>query len=145
LSKLNKVNELKYNESTLIDWLQFINADRKEVIEVLAEKNDNIKTAYEILKAISRDEKKRLAYESRQMALMDEATRLEEAREEGMEKGIEKGREAEKKESKKSIVKNKYVIATNMKNMGLDIELISKATEISIEDLKEKVFNDKDI
>jgi predicted transposase/invertase (TIGR01784 family) len=49
---------------------------------------------------------------------------------EGMEKGIEKGQLKEKKET-----------AIRLKKAGADIDFISKATDLSIEYLKENVFN----
>ena len=47
--------------------------------------NENIDKALEILMRMSQSDEERAAYLSREMALHDEATRLEEAREEGIE------------------------------------------------------------
>ncbi|MEN8904574.1 MAG: transposase, partial [Clostridiales bacterium] len=92
-------------------------------MEMLAEKNENIRKAYKVLKEASMDEQKRMAYESRQMALMDERTKITEALEEGIELG-----------SDKRNLEN----AKRMHEEGIEIQLISKITEIPIEILKEK-------
>jgi len=114
LPKLLRLQEIKDSEDPAMDWLQFINADSKEVMEMLARKNENIKTAFEIIEAASRDEKKRLAYEARQMAIMDEESRIDEAREE-----------------------ERIEIALKLLKADSDIEFVSKITELSIEKIKE--------
>jgi predicted transposase/invertase (TIGR01784 family) len=58
---------------------------------------------------------------------------------EGIEKGIEKGL---KKGIGKGQLKEKKETAIRLKKSGADIDFISKATELSIDDLKEFVFND---
>ena len=64
----------------------------------MAEKNEYINEAYQILKNISADHRKRIEYESREKAIRDYNHLIymakKEGVEEGMEKGIEKGREA---------------------------------------------------
>jgi hypothetical protein len=82
-------------------------------------KNENIRKAYRVLKEASMDEQKRMAYEARQMAIMDEKTRLMEAYEEGI-----------------------LDTAIKMHKEGIEIQLISKITDIPINILKEK-FNIK--
>ena len=42
---------------------------------MLAEKNENIKTAYEILWRVSKSKEARMAYEARQAEIMDQLTR----------------------------------------------------------------------
>jgi len=126
LPKLRKA--IKDKNDPVIDWLEFINADSKEVMEMLAKKNKNMSTAFDILQAASKDEKKRLAYEAREAALKDEATRVLEAREEGFEKGIEKG---------------KLEVAIEMIKQGSDVDYASKVSKIPIEILK-KYLNDNE-
>ena len=59
------------------------------MVEV-AKTNDNIDKAFEILENISLSKEERALYLSREMALHDEATRLDDAKEEGRaEKGLE--------------------------------------------------------
>ena len=57
--------ELKEDSSDLLLWAKFLNAERKEEFEMLAEKNEEIRKAYERLQVMSQDEKKRMEYETR--------------------------------------------------------------------------------
>ncbi len=54
---------------------------------MLAAKNIDIGNAFNVLEIMSREENKRMAYEARQAELMDQRTRMMEAREEGREEG----------------------------------------------------------
>lgn len=101
-----------------ISWLEFINAESKGVMKMLAKKNDKINRAYKILEAASRDEKKRLAYEAREAALMDESTRIDEA----YEKGIQEG------DTKRALK-----VALKLIDNGADIEFASKISELPID------------
>ncbi len=109
LPKLPK--ELKEDSSDILLWAKFINAERKEEFDMLAEKNVYIGSAYQHLKVISQDEEKRLEYEARAKAIRDynqivlEAEQRGEARGEargetrGRAEGEVKGRTAERAES----------------------------------------------
>ncbi len=52
-------------------WAKFINAEKKEEFDMIAEKDPYIQSAYEHLQVISQDEQKRLEYEARQKAILD--------------------------------------------------------------------------
>jgi len=121
LPKLSK--SIKDEDDPAIQWLEFINAESEEVMVMLAENNKNIKRAYKVLKAASRDAEKRAAYEARQAALMDEASRLDEA----IEKGVKKG---------------KIETAINMIKMGADVEFASKATGLTVEVIEAELKNE---
>ncbi len=56
-------------------------------MEMLAQKNMDIGNAFNVLEIMSREENKRMAYEARQAELMDQRTRMMEAREEGVVEG----------------------------------------------------------
>lgn len=51
--KLPKLPEELQGENLLLLWVKFINAERKEEFEMLAEKNDYIYQAYQRLQVIS--------------------------------------------------------------------------------------------
>ena len=87
---------------------------------MLAEKNENIKTAYEILRRVSKSKEARMAYDARQAEIMDQLTREKTAKEQGIEQGIEKGRKE---------------IAVNLLDL-LDDETISAKTGLSVEFVK---------
>ncbi len=68
-----------------------------------------IQKAYHTLQIMSLDEETRRLYEAREMFLHDQATRMQEAKEEGLEEG-------------------KEFVAKNMLSLGIEDELIIKAT-----------------
>lgn len=89
LPKLPK--ELKEDCSNLELWARFINAEKKEEFDMLAQKNPYIESAYEHLQVISKDEEKRLEYEARQKAIWDYNQMMLEAEERGVQRGREEG------------------------------------------------------
>ena len=74
-----------------------------------AEGKSAIQKAYNNLQIMSLDEETRRLYEAREMFLHDQATRMYEAKEEGLEEG-------------------KEFVAKNMLSLGIDDELVIKAT-----------------
>jgi len=103
----------------------FLQARNKEAFEMLAEKNEKIRKAYNILEIISKDDKARAAYESREAELHDQMTRLKSAREEGVKEGLKEG-------LKEATIKN----AKNFLLMGLDSEMVAKGTGLSVEEVE---------
>lgn len=91
LPKLPK--ELKEDSSDIELWAKFINAERKEEFDMLAQKNPYIESAYERLQVISQDRQKRLEYEAREKAILDHNQMILEAEERGREQGWKQGRE----------------------------------------------------
>lgn len=77
--------ELKEESSDIELWAKFINSERKEEFDMLAQKNQYIESAYERLQAISRDKEKRLEYEAREKAILDYNQMILEAEERGEE------------------------------------------------------------
>lgn len=79
----------------LLRWAKFFNAETEEEFEMLAEKDEYIKDAYDRVVKLSANEKKRLMYEARQKAIMDRKSMIEGAlrkgEQQGMEKGMQKG------------------------------------------------------
>lgn len=84
LPKLPK--ELKEDCSNIELWARFINAERKEEFDMLAQKDPYIESAYEQLQIISQDKEKRLEYEARQKAIWDHNQMMREAEERGIER-----------------------------------------------------------
>jgi predicted transposase/invertase (TIGR01784 family) len=120
-------------DDPIVQWMEFLDAKSKGVVEVLAGKNKNIKKAYGLLQIISRDEKARMLYEARQAEISDQRTRIKAAEEKGIEKGIEKG------ETNKATK-----IAKKMINRGDSIDDIADITELPKEkiiELKKKYQN----
>ncbi len=87
----------------------------------LAQKNESIKTAYEILQRVSESKEARMAYEARQAEIMDRLTRGKFAREEGIKEGI---------------LKEKIAIAKNALLLNLSLEQIHELTDLPVEAIK---------
>lgn len=103
-------------------WTAFIkeSGENKELVKMLATKNEYLKTAYEELEKISADKQKRLEYETRQKALYDYNTLMYEARQEGKQEG----------EYNKAIE-----IAKESLGLGLNVDIISKITGLSVDEI----------
>lgn len=81
-------SEIPRDESDpIVEWMEFLDAKSQGVIEMLAEKNKDIKKAYDILQIISKDEKARMRYEAREAELRDQLTRIKTAKREGRAEG----------------------------------------------------------
>ena len=92
---------------------------------MLATKNPYIKSAYKTLQIISQDDEKRMEYEAREKAVRDYNQGILEATARGWEAGEKAG------EHEKAIQ-----IARNMLAMGLEMEIVAKATGLSVNELK---------
>lgn len=91
LPKLPK--ELKEDSSSIELWAKFINSERKEEFDMLAQKDHYIESAYRRLQVISQDREKRLEYEAREKAILDYNQMMLEAEERGEERGEKRGEE----------------------------------------------------
>ena len=87
--------ELKEGCTGLELWAKFINAERKEEFDMIAERNPYIKSAYDQLQIISQDRQKRMEYEAREKAIRDYSQGMYEAERRGKEEGIKEGRAKE--------------------------------------------------
>ena len=83
--------ELKEDSSDILLWAKFINAEKKEEFDMIAEKNPYIDSAYQKLQVISQDRQKRLEYEAREKAVRDHNAYRYEAEEIGRKKGWTEG------------------------------------------------------
>ena len=95
ICELPKLRECAHPETELLNWMRFINAEKEEEMEEMAERNGYIQTAYDDLKMLSADEQKRLAYEERLKAERDYASLVyenwERGKKEGLRQGVESG------------------------------------------------------
>lgn len=82
--------ELKEDSSDILLWAKFINSERKEDFEMIAEKDQYIGSAYKKLQNISQDKQMQLEYEAREKAVRDYNQMMKEAREDGERVGREK-------------------------------------------------------
>ncbi|WP_461207923.1 Rpn family recombination-promoting nuclease/putative transposase, partial [Clostridium sp. DL1XJH146] len=89
LPKFIKVN--KNLQDPLERWLTFLVNPEDEALEEIEMVEDKIKKAHETLEYLSQDEETVILARLREKAIMDEASRLEGAREEGIKEGIKEG------------------------------------------------------
>ena len=89
--ELPKLKKNDYPETELLNWAKFMNAERQEEFEEMAEKDKYIEKAYEALKNISADDEKRLEYEAREKALRDHNYLMKSNWEAGLEAGRKAG------------------------------------------------------
>jgi len=118
--------DIERNENDpIVQWMEFLDGKSKGVMELLAEKNKDIKKAYDLLKIISKDEKAKMLYEARQAEISDQLTRIKSAEEKG--------------ENRKAIEN-----AINFLKLGVSEEIVAKGTGIPIEkilEIKTKMMN----
>ncbi len=91
LPKLVNKDIERNEDDPVVQWMTFIDSQSQEVMEMLAQKNQDIGRAFDLLQIISQDQNKRMAYEARQAEIMDQRTRILEATRKGEEIGEEKG------------------------------------------------------
>ena len=121
-----RINE----DDPVVQWMKFLDAKTREVMEMLGEKNKDIEEALRILEVMSKDEKARMEYEAREAALKDERTRIKSAEEKGIEKGIVIGEEKGRKEER-------VIVAKKLIRLGLDIKDIMETTGLTEAEIKE--------
>ena len=122
------LNELKKNR--LLTWMKFFTSKNLKAIEKeLMEANPIMTKVIEEYKRFTSDDKLMRAYDARDAFLLGQKMMLSREREEGFEEGMEKGIE-------KGIEKRNYTIAKSMKKDGADINLISKYTGLTIDEIK---------
>ena len=121
-------------------WLWFIDYTKKELVNMGVKDVKELEKAYEEYKRITSDKALMNAIINMDMAEMDRAQEITDARQEGREEGIKEGEvrgEARGKEE------NKIEIAKKMLEAKVDIEKISEFTGLTIEEV-EKLKEDND-
>ena len=156
--KLEKKEIEELNKVEL--WLEFLKEGGKEANELrlksLMERSEVMARAINKLQEISADEKMREAYKAREKARLDMVSRLKYARREGREEGREEGKVVGIEEGKVIGIEEGKVIgieegrkqrdrelAKKLLADGLDMELVAKYTDLSLEEIKEIAGNIK--
>jgi len=125
IQKLFDKDIIRDENDPVVQWMEFLDGKSKGAMEMLAEKNKDIKKAYNLLQIISKDEKARMLYEARQAEISDQLTRIKSAEEKGA--------------TKKAIED-----AMNFLNLGVSEEIVAKGTGLPIEkilELKNKMMH----
>ena len=115
--------------NTICQWMLFLdNPNQKEVVQIMKE-NKDINKAIDELEQVSGNEKLRRIAELKEKYIRDEQASIEYAQDEGYRQGEENGRA-------KGRTEEKIKIAQNMLKENVNIELISKVTGLSQEEIK---------
>ena len=130
LKKMKDVQRVEDVKSKLEAWLYFINQPDSELVQELEKVEIEIKEAKAELVRLSGDRKERERYEKRRESRLNEISALSYAEEKGIKQGIKQGIEQGAKNEK-------IEIAKKLIQNGLDNELISKSTGLSIKEVKE--------
>lgn len=127
--ELKKLPEKEQNESGIIRWMRFLGAKSRKEFEKMAKEDTYIDEAYEMLKHMSADEKKRLEYEAREKAIRDYNSQMLELKEVGRKEGIAIGAEQGEQRKAASII-------TNMLRKGKGPEEIADMTGENLEEIQ---------
>lgn len=89
--ELPKLSKYEYPQTVLLNWAKFINAEKKEEMEKMAQTDESLQKAYERVLELSADERKRLEYEAREKALRDYNSQMKSNWKAGHEAGVKEG------------------------------------------------------
>ena len=129
LPKLFREDGLANADDALLQWLMFIDGRSKEVLEMLSHKNQDIATAYDLLKIISQEDRARMAYEARKAELMDQRSRIKSALAKGEEIGVKKSDQIGIKKGERIVT---IKIIRSLLANGMDVEKIAALTGVDI-------------
>ena len=129
-------DELKKNK--LLTWMKFFTSKNLKSIEKeLKEANPIMTKVIEEYKRFTSDDKLMRAYDARDAFLLGQKIMLNREREEGLKEGIEKGiKKGIKKGKLEGLKEGQISIAKTLKQMNMDDASISKATGLSIKEIR---------
>lgn len=127
--ELPKIRERAYPDSAIYQWAKFLSGKNEEDFKEMAEKNEDIKEAYEILMHLSEDDKKRMEYEAREKALRDYNHQMYWAERRGLERGLERGIQRGVNEGKKEM-------ALKLLKENILVDLIALAAGVSTDQVE---------
>ena len=128
LPKFKKYKEKENNKLNL--WVRFI--EEPEVVDV--KENEEVGKAKKVLEEISQDEHERYLAELRQKYIMDKKAIENAGFDKGLEAGLEQGLEQGIKQGKEE---KTIDIAKKLKEQNVDIDIISKTTGLTKEEIKD--------
>ena len=134
---LEKAREIKNSDDKLINWLQFIDTEDREVREMLAKNSPVLKILNQKINMLSLSPEEKKLYESRMKLKSDIATYSEaefnRGREEGIAQGVKEGIAQGMKEGMKEESIN---TARRMKTKNFDISIIMEMTGLTREEIE---------
>lgn len=146
--ELPKLKGVHHPETELLDWMRFISAEREEEMEAMAQRNGYIQTAYDELKLLSADERKRLAYEERLKAERDYVSFAYDNWERGIKDGVERGKLLQLVKGADRMIQKGFTEKEAAELLGEEVSLIQrihgwkeKFPDLKEEELAEKLLN----
>lgn len=118
-------------------WAEFLIAGREsneEKLEKLKLRSDTMKTAVESLETVSADERMREIQRAREKSRLDMLSKLDYAKKQGVQQGLAQGLEQGLERGLQQGIIN---TAEEMLKLGVDIQIIIKATKLSLDKIKE--------
>ena len=119
-------------------WLRFLTEIAEDTVEAPAEllENEATRKALGLVEKSAMTEGQLYAYEKFWLAVVDERILREAATKKGYNEGMQKGiQEGMQKGIQEGMQKGIYTVAHNMKQMGISIADIAKATGLSEEEI----------
>ena len=142
--ELPKLSQYEYPETALLNWAKFINAEKKEEMEKMAQKDDSLKKAYERVLEMSADEKKRLEYEEREKVIRDYNSQMKSNWKSGHKAGVAEGHKAGLAEGRElGITEGRELGITEGKAESI-LELLEELGEVP-EELRDRVKKEVDL
>ncbi|MEI0562878.1 Rpn family recombination-promoting nuclease/putative transposase, partial [Brachyspira pulli] len=127
---LNNSNIDNIKKNKILSWIEFFTVkDLDKVKEKLKEVNDIMPKVIDKYERFISSKEEMEVYNARDAFLYGQNVMLKREREEGIKEGIEQGIE-------KGIKENQILVAKNMKNKNMDIELISELTGLDIKEIE---------
>lgn len=133
-------------------WLLLLSANEDEHLTKLLEditmnQDPILQKAINKWERMSQDSSFRQAYDAREKVLMDEAAKFAHAETEGMKRGMEKGLEKGIKKGiekgrKEGVQQGKIQMIKSMYDLGIPLETIAKASELSVHDVERILENE---
>ena len=120
----SNIGDIKKNK--ILSWIEFFTVkDLDKVKEKLKEVNDIMPKVIDKYERFISSKEEMEVYNARDAFLYGQNLMLKREREEGIKEGIEKG-----------IKENQILVAKNMKNKNMDIELIAELTGLDIKEIE---------
>ena len=123
--ELSKLPPEQQNETDIMKWMRFFGGKCEEDFKKMAEKDEYIGEAYEVLKNMSEDEIKRMEYEARQKAIRDYNSYMHSAE----RRGIKLGREELLKQQVKKKLSKGQSVKVIAEDLVEDIDVIQKIVD----------------
>ena len=116
----------------IVKWMRFFNGKSRKEFEEMAQTDEYMGEAYEALKRLSADDRKRLEYEAREKALRDYNCQINCAEKRGRAEGSRKESRAGNREGREE---GKREMALRMKAEGIPVDVIARCSGLKVEEI----------